>query len=401
MNRAILALNAGSSSIKFALYEHGLTAQRLISRGVIEGIGEDPHLIARAPDGTVVDQQAWGASVTASHEELLSPLLAWMTSHLGHTELAAVGHRVVHGGSSFRQPVRIDAHTLSALEQLIPLAPLHQPHHLAAVKAIKHLRPELEQVACFDTAFHGDMPAVATGLGLPHAYAGAGMRRYGFHGLSYEYLAGQLRDFAPALADGRVILAHLGNGASLCAMRHGRSVDTTMGFSALDGLLMGTRCGGLDPGAVLHLLQARGLTVPAVERLLYQESGLLGVSGISGDMRTLLASSDRRAREAIDLFIYRIAKEIGALASALRGLDALVFSAGIGEHAASIRAAVCEALFWLGIECDELANQQHQTLISTIHSAVRVFVIRTDEEAVIARHTADVLRDLARQDATA
>jgi acetate kinase len=399
MNRAILALNAGSSSIKFALYEHGLTAQRLISRGAIEGIGEDPHLTARAPDGTVVDRQAWGASATASHEELLKPLLAWMTSHLGHTDLAAVGHRVVHGGSSFRQPVRIDAHTLSALEQLIPLAPLHQPHQLAAVKAIKRLRPELEQVACFDTAFHGDMPAVATSLGLPRAYASAGMRRYGFHGLSYEYLAGQLRDLAPAQADGRVILAHLGNGASLCAMRHGRSLDTTMGFSALDGLLMGTRCGSLDPGAVLHLLQARGLTVPEVEHLLYEKSGLLGVSGISADMRTLLASSDCRAREAVDLFIYRIVKEIGALATALRGLDALVFSAGIGEHAASVRAAVCEALSWLGIECDELANQQHHALISTIRSAVRVFVIRTDEEAIIARHTAEILRGLARQDA--
>lgn len=391
MNEAILALNAGSSSIKYALYEHGWSAQRLLSRGVIEGIGEAPRFTARSFDGAVIEERAWASRAAVSHEDMLEPLLAWVTSHLGDVTLAAVGHRVVHGGSSFRQPVRIDVPVLAQLERLVPLAPLHQPHHLAAMKAIGRLRPGLVQVACFDTAFHAGMPAVAASLGLPRAYAADGMRRYGFHGLSYEYLAGRLRDFAPALADGRVIMAHLGNGASLCAMHQGRSIDTTMGFSALDGLVMGTRCGSLDPGAVLHLLQSHGLTAAAIEHLLYQESGLLGVSGISGDVRTLLASDSRCAKEAIDLFVYRIVKEIGALASALGGLDALVFSAGIGEHAAGVRSAVCGALAWLGVACDEPANERHETLISTAHSAVRVFVIRTDEEAVIARHVAETL----------
>jgi acetate kinase len=397
MAEAILALNAGSSSIKFALYEHGRAAQRLMSHGAIEGIGETPHFIARAPDGSMLEKLAWERSAAASHEELLEPLLAWINSHLGQATLAAVGHRVVHGGTSFRSPVRIDASVLAELERLVPLAPLHQPHHLAAMRAVSRLRPELAQVACFDTAFHRDMPSIATDLALPRTYAAAGMRRYGFHGLSYEYLAGRLRELNPALADGRVIMAHLGNGASLCAMRHGRSIDTSMGFSALDGLMMGTRCGSLDPGALLHLLQARGLTLPAIEHLLYQESGLLGVSGISGDMRTLLASDSRDARAAIDLFIYRIAKEVGALTSALGGLDALVFSAGIGEHASGIRSEVCGTLAWLGVECDELANDLHETLISTVHSAVRVFVIRTDEEAMIARHTADLMREPCQQ----
>jgi len=391
MTPAILALNAGSSSIKFALYEQGLSAQRLMFHGLIEDIGEAPRFTARAPDGVIVESRAWGAAA-ASHEELLKPLLAWITSHLGETTLAAVGHRFVHGGPLFRRPVRIDASVLAELEKLVPLAPLHQPHHLAAVRAMSRLRPDLPQVACFDTAFHRDMPAVATNLGLPQTYASAGVRRYGFHGLSYEYIAGQLREFAPELAEGRVIMAHLGNGASLCAMRHGRSIDTTMGFSALDGLMMGTRCGSLDPGVLLYLLQAGGLSVSALERLLYQESGLLGVSGISSDMRTLLASDSRNASEAINLFVYRIVKEIGALASALGGLDALVFSAGIGEHAAAIRSEVCSGLAWLGVECDELANDLHEKLISTIHSAVRVFVIRTDEEAMIARHTVEIMR---------
>jgi acetate kinase len=390
MARAILALNAGSSSIKFALYGLEPGPQRPMFHGLVEGIGETPRFTARAPDGAVVANRAWATA--ASHEDLLQPLLGWIESHLGEAALAAVGHRFVHGGSSFRQPVRIDASVLEGLEKLVPLAPLHQPHHLAAVRAIGRLRPDLLQVACFDTAFHGDMPALAANLALPRAYAAAGLRRYGFHGLSYEYLAGRLREFAPELADGRVIMAHLGNGASLCAMRHGRSVDTTMGFSVLDGLMMGTRCGSLDPGVVLYLQQQGGLSLPAVERLLYRESGLLGVSGVSADMRTLLASDSRDASEAIDLFVYRIVKEAGALASVLGGLDALVFSAGIGEHAASIRSRVCDGLAWLGVECDELANDLHETRISTARSAVRVFVVHTDEEAMIARHAALVMR---------
>lgn len=397
MPKAILTLNAGSSSIKFALYEQGSGTQRLLSRGTIEGIGEAPRFTVRAPDATVLESYAWKPSAATSHEDLLQPLLAWITSHLGDEALAAVGHRIVHGGQWFHRPVRIDKDVMTELEKLVPLAPLHQPHNLAAVKAVAALRPDLPQVACFDTAFHHDIPEVAAGLALPRAYAAAGMRRYGFHGISYEYLAGRLRKLAPTLAKGRVIMAHLGNGASLCAMHQGRSVDTTMSFTALDGLMMGTRCGSIDPGVVLYLQQTCGLTASAIEHLLYHESGLLGVSGISNDMRTLLASHDSRARDAIDLFVYRIVKEVGALTSALGGLDALVFSAGIGEHAAPIRAEICEALGWLGVECDEVANERNGTLISTARSEVRVFIIPTDEEAMIAAHTADVMWDFSPQ----
>lgn len=392
MPKAILTLNAGSSSIKFALYEQGASTQRLISRGEIEGIGEMPRFTARAPDASVLESYTGRHDAAITHEALPQPLLAWITSHLGDEALTAVGHRIVHGGQSYHQPLRIDESVLAELEKLAPLAPLHQPHNLAAVKAVRSLRPDLLQVACFDTAFHHDMPAVATRLPLPRSYA-ADMRRYGFHGISYEYLAGRLRVLAPTLAKGRVIMAHLGNGASLCAMHHGRSVDTTMSFTALDGLMMGTRCGSIDAGVVLYLQQACGLDAAAVEHMLYHECGLLGVSGISNDMRSLLESQDPRARDAIDLFVYRIAKEIGALASALGGLDALVFSAGIGEHAASIRSEVCDALSWLGVECDEVANDRHETLISTTHSTVRVLVIKTDEEAMIAAHTADFMRE--------
>ena len=392
MPKAVLTLNAGSSSIKFALYEVGHSTQRLISHGMIEGIGEAPRFTACAPDGAVLESCTWQPAAAASHEQLLQPLLAWITAHLGDEALVAVGHRVVHGGTLFHQPVRIDPAVLAELEKLVPLAPLHQPHNLAAVKAVSSLRPDLLQVACFDTAFHHDMPAVAQRLPLPRSYAEAGVRRYGFHGISYEYLAGRLRALAPTLSKGRVIMAHLGNGASVCAMRHGRSIDTSMSFTALDGLMMGTRCGSIDPGVVLYLQNACGLNAAAVEHLLYHDCGLLGVSGISNDMRSLLESEDVHAREAIDLFVYRIVKEIGALTAVLGGLDALVFSAGIGEHAACIRSEVCDALAWLGVECDELANDRHETSISTPRSAVRVLVIATDEEAMIAAHTAGLMR---------
>lgn len=392
MPKAILTLNAGSSSIKFALYEQGGSTERLISHGAIEGIGESPRFTARALDATVLESRAWQRNAATSHEELLQPLLAWITSHLGDEALIAVGHRIVHGGQSFHRPVLIDEAVLAELEKLVSLAPLHQPHNLAAVKAVASLRPDLPQVACFDTAFHHDMPTVAKRLPLPRSYTDAGVRRYGFHGISYEYLAGRLRVLAPNLAKGRVIMAHLGNGASLCAMRHGRSIDTTMSFTALDGLMMGTRCGSIDAGVVLYLQQTCRLDAAAVEHLLYHDCGLLGASGISNDMRSLLESQDPRAREAIDLFVYRIVKEIGALTSALGGLDVLVFSAGIGEHAASIRSEVCEALAWLGVECDEVANDRHETRISTSHSTVHVLVIGTDEETMIAAHTANLMR---------
>ncbi len=395
MPEAILTLNAGSSSIKFALYECPAGARRLVSRGAIEGIGAAPTFTALAPDGTVLEDQHWATGTHLDHEDLLEPLLTWVTSHLGEENLVAVGHRIVHGGSDFHSPTRIDDTVLAALEKLVPLAPLHQPHNIAAVRAIGSLRPGLPQVACFDTAFHHDMPAVATRLALPRKYAEEGVRRYGFHGLSYEYLIARLRELSPGLADGRVIAAHLGNGASLCAMRNGRSIDTTMGFTPLDGLVMGTRCGSIDPGALLYLQQADGLRTTDVERVLYHESGLLGVSGISHDMRILQASEDPHAREAIELFVYRLVKHVGALASVLGGLDALVFSAGIGEHSAGVRAAVCERLAWLGIECDTTANARHDSLISTSRSPVRVFVIATDEEAMIAEHTARAMSALS------
>jgi acetate kinase len=362
--QAVLTLNAGSSSIKFSLYEIG----------------------------AILDDYRWAIGSQLDHEALLKPLLGWVTTHLGEDALAVVGHRVVHGGQYYDRPVLISSDVLATLEKLVPLAPLHQPHNLAAIKAIARLRSGLPQVACFDTAFHHGMPVVATGLALPRSYTDEGVRRYGFHGLSYEYVIGRLRELMPCLASGRVIVAHLGNGASLCAMKDGHSVDTTMGFTTLDGLMMGTRCGALDPGAVLYLQQAHGLSAAEVERVLYYESGLLGVSGISSDMRALLASADLRAKQAIELFVFRIAREIGAMVSSLGGIDALVFTAGIGEHAAPIRAAVCARLGWLGVECDEAANQQHRPLISSHHSTVRVCVIATDEEDKIAEHSIRLLK---------
>ncbi|MFA6229284.1 MAG: acetate/propionate family kinase [Rhodanobacter sp.] len=388
MSRAILSLNAGSSSIKFALFVVSqLGPVQRLSHGQIEGIGSAPHFVARDADGHVLTEYRWPAGGTLAHEDLLAPLLTWITSHLGAESLAAVGHRIVHGGEKYIQPVRLTEPVIADLARLTPLAPLHQPHNLAAVQAMRKLRPGLPQVGCFDTAFHHSMSATATRLALPRTYADQGVRRYGFHGLSYEFIAGRLREQAPALAAGRVIAAHLGNGASLCGMHGGRSIDTTMGFTALDGLVMGTRCGSIDPGALLYLQQQHGMTAPELEHLLYNESGLLGVSGISNDMRTLLASEVPHAREAVDLFVFRIAREAGALISSLGGLDGLVFSAGIGEHAAAVRTAVCGRLAWLGIRLDEAANAADANLISTPDSRVQVRVIATDEEAMIATHT--------------
>lgn len=391
MPKAILTLNAGSSSIKFALYELGVSARHLLSHGQIEGIGTAPRFVVRAPNQAKIFEHVWPATDHLDHESLLTPLLTWVTAHLGQEALVGVGHRVVHGGDVFDRPVRVDQTVLNRLESLIPLAPLHQPHNLAAIKAMHKLQPDVAQVACFDTAFHRSMSSTATRLAIPRNYAEEGVRRYGFHGISYEYIIGRFRELEPIVATGKVIAAHLGNGASLCAMSNGRSVDTTMGFTALDGLMMGTRCGSLDPGVVLYLQQAHGLTAAQVEYMLYHSSGLLGVSGISNDMRTLLASADLRARQAIDLFVFRIVREIGALAASLGGLDALIFSAGIGEHAPAIRAAVCERLGWLGVAYDEDANGRNDFLISTAPSAVRVCVVATDEEAMMAEHVTRLL----------
>ena len=390
MAEAILALNAGSSSIKFSLFEVGETGQlKRTARGELEQVGSGQHFVARDPAGAVLAEETWAGQ---SFLPLVEKVIGGAERHLGADRLLAVGHRIVHGGADHNRPERVTSELLAALDQLTPLAPLHEPHNLAPIRAIAAARPELPQVACFDTSFHRTMPMVATRFALPRAYEDDGVRRYGFHGLSYEYLSRQLRELAPDLAKGRVIAAHLGNGASLCAMHDGRSIDTTMGFTALDGLMMGTRCGNLDPGVILYLEQQRGLTAKEVEDLLYRKSGLLGVSGIASDMRTLLASSDMRAREAIELFVFRIAREIGALTSSLGGLDGLVFSAGIGEHAPEIRAMVCEKLDWLGARLDPRANARNAPLISAPLSHVAVRVIPTDEEAMIAGHTLDLIR---------
>jgi acetate kinase len=393
MADAVLTLNAGSSSIKFSLFEIGpQNLLKLASHGVTETIGSEQHFLAKDPAGKVLTEQRWTPK-DQHFQPVLEHMIEWTETNLGEDHLIAVGHRVVHGGAQHDRPERVTPALLDALDRLIPLAPLHEPHNIATIRAIAIARPDLPQVACFDTAFHHAMPKIATRFALPREYEAEGIRRYGFHGLSYEYIAGRLRDIAPELAKGRVIAAHLGNGASLCAMQQGHSVDTTMGFTALDGLMMGTRCGNIDPGVILYLEQERGLTAKQVEDILYRRSGLLGVSGgIASDMRTLLASADPHAKEAVELFVFRITREIGALTNSLGGLDGLVFTAGIGEHAPAVRAMVGARLGWLGVEFDLEANAQGAALISTPKSRIEVRVIPTDEEAMIARHTVDIVR---------
>ena len=393
MGDAVLALNAGSSSIKFALFEIGSgNFADAILRGQIEGIGDAPEFVVREKSGALLSEQRWAHDEAPSHEALVGYLLDWVDHHLGRDRLVAVGHRVVHGGAAHGVPELVTGRLLEELDRLTPLAPLHQPHSLSPIRAIASARPGLAQVACFDTAFHRTMPAVATRLALPRTWDADGLRRYGFHGLSYEYIAARLSAEAPELAAGRVIVAHLGNGASLCAMRAGRSVDTTMGFTALDGLVMGTRCGSIDPGVLLYLRQSAGLSTDDLEDLLYRRSGLLGVSGIDSDMRTLLASKEAAAREAVELFVYRFAQQAGAMLAALDGLDGLVFTAGIGEHAPEIQAAVCTKLAWLGVTLDETLNLRGSGRISRPDSQVEVRVIPTDEETMIARHTISLLQ---------
>lgn len=383
----LLALNAGSSSLKFALFQTDIGNDlRLVCKGEIESIGTAPHFQVIDSAGHPLTERRWPEGATLAHEAFLAELFSWVEDHRGEGRLIAAGHRVVHGGASFNTPVLIDEKVLTELDRLVPLAPLHQPHNLAAIRALKIIRPDLPQVACFDTAFHHGMPTVATRFALPRELEDAGVRRYGFHGLSYEYIADALSKIAPEVAQGRVIVAHLGNGASLCALHEGRSIDTTMGFTALDGLPMGTRCGALDPGVVLYLLQERSMAAAAIEDLLYHLSGLLGVSGISSDMRTLLASTDPRAHNAVELFVFRAVREIGALAASLGGLDALVFTAGIGEHAPEIRRHVCEGAAWLGVELDPEANKAGGPCLTRPASRVSAWVIPTDEDLMIARH---------------
>ncbi|MDN3564138.1 acetate/propionate family kinase [Paeniroseomonas aquatica] len=384
----ILTLNAGSSSLRFALFEAG-RAGRAIARGGVECLDTAPHLLAHDATGAVLAERRWPAA--APFAEVLTTLLEVAEAHLGEDALEAVGHRIVHGGADHIAPALVTADLLALLETLMPLDPLHMPHNLAPIHAIAAVRPSLPQVVCFDTGFHHTVPAVSQRFALPPALEAAGVRRYGFHGLSYEYIAGELATRAPDLARGRVVVAHLGAGASLCAIQQGRSIATTMGFSALDGLMMGTRCGNLDPGVILYLGR-QGRSFAEIEKMLYHESGLLGVSGISSDMRVLLESDDPRAQEAIALFVYRILREMGAMASVLGGLDGLVFTAGIGQHVPPIRAAICVGLAWLGVELDSAANAAGAGLISAPGSRVQVHVVATDEEAMIARHTQETLR---------
>ncbi|MGA8258731.1 MAG: acetate/propionate family kinase [Arenicellales bacterium] len=387
MTRAVLAVNAGSSSIKFALFgfREGGEDLTVAASGQFSGIGDTPQLTITNAGGETLASRKFAAD--RRHEQLFEDLLEWIESRSADFSLAAAGHRIVHGGDAFSAPVLIDEGILKQLDSLAPLAPLHQPHNVAAVRALSRIAPDLPQVACFDTAFHAAQPTVATLFALPRELTEAGVRRYGFHGLSYEYIASVLPEHAGPAADGRVIVAHLGHGASMCAMRERRSVATTMGMTALDGLPMGRRCGALDPGVLLYLLKEKGMSYESLSDLLYDRSGLLGVSGISDDMRDLLASRTETARQAVELFVYRLCRELGSLSAALGGLDALVFTGGIGEHAAPVREAACRSAAWLGIELDARANAKGQTRISTAGSRVAVLVIPTDEDLMIARHT--------------
>jgi acetate kinase len=391
MADVILAINAGSSSVKFGLFEVREGGELgLKSKGGIKGVGGAPQFTATDAAGSILEDKHWQGK-DAEYDVMLGALLAWAEGHVRPNTLAAVGHRVVHGGRRFTAPVRLTADIVQQLDALTPLAPLHQPHSLAPIRTLMALRPRLPQVACFDTAFHRTMQAVSTRFALPREYEAEGVQRDGFHGLSYEYIARALKQEAPDLAAGRVVVAHLGNGASLCAMLDGRSLDTTMGLTALDGLVMGTRCGTLDAGVVLYMLQQKGLAAHEVEHVLYERSGLLGVSGLSSDMQTLLASADPRAREAVELFAFRVGQDTAAMAASLEGLDGFIFTGGIGEHAAQVRTLVCERLHWLGVELDAVANMGGAGQISTPGSHVKVYVIPTDEEATIARHTHEII----------
>jgi acetate kinase len=395
MTDAILALNAGSSSIKFSLFDtaNGISSHSLLYQGAVDGIGGNPHFLVQDTTGQrLVDEQLKTKATTQpGHKEALGVLLDWVERQETGLTLIAVGHRVVHGGTLFLAPVLVDSQVINQLELLVPLAPLHQPHNLAAIRSIATIIPNIAQIACFDTAFHRTQPPIAQAFALPRDLTVQGIKRYGFHGLSYEYIASVLPDYVDYRADGRVIVAHLGNGASMCALQGRKSLATTMGFTALDGLPMGTRCGSIDPGVILYLLSELHMDAPGITDLLYHRSGLLGVSGQSSDMRELLSSNSPRAAEAIDLFVYHIQRELGSLAAALGGLDVLVFTAGIGEHAAPIRARVCQDLQWLGVQVDETANRSGGPKISSDSSAVSVWVIPTDEDLMIARHTSNVI----------
>jgi acetate kinase len=390
MRDPILVVNAGSSSIKFSVFET-LSDRSLVvgAHGQVEGIGSSPRLEVANAQGQKLKDEAVPAG---SHDAAMAAINAWFADHVGsEAGFFGIGHRIVHGGQRYSQPVLIDDAVLRYLEEIVPLAPLHEPHNITAIRAAAALAPNVPQVACFDTAFHARQPSLAQEFALPRALTAKGVRRYGFHGLSYEYIVSAVPKVAPAVAGKKIIVAHLGSGASMCAIENGRSVATTMGLTPVDGLPMGTRTGSLDPGVILYLLQQERMSAETVEQMIYKSSGLLGVSGVSGDMRILLASAVPAAKEAVDLFVYWIGRELGSLSAALRGLDALVFTAGIGEHSAEIRERVCRNAHWLGVDFDEEANARCGPCISTAGSKVSAWVIPTEENLMVARHTRDVL----------
>ncbi len=392
MDAYALVLNAGSSSLKFCVFQQPQGARwQVEARGQVEGIGTSPRLTVKDANGQKLVDEKLDSSVRDGRAAM-DALGGWLRSKYQGGRTVGVGHRVVHGGPRFSGPTVVTREILAELHELTPLAPLHQPHNLAPIEAIFDRMPEVPQVACFDTGFHRGHAAVASLVPLPRDVCQGGVERYGFHGISYEYISSILPQVAPEIADGRVIVAHLGSGASLCALRNRQSIDTTMSFTAMDGLCMGTRPGALDPGIVLFLFQKLGLSVKQVEEILYKKSGLLGISGISNDMRDLLGRSEPEARLAVDYFIYRAAKEVGAMAAVLGGIDALVFTAGIGENSAEIRRRMTEASAWLGIELDEEANTAKVPRISTPKSKVSAWVIPTNEELMIARHTGSLLK---------
>lgn len=389
MAELIAVVNAGSSSVKFGFYDRE-GDEPLLLKGQVEQIGVSPTLTASDGEGNDVAEQSWPAE-GFGHNQAMRAILETAREYLPSSVVKGVGHRVVHGGTKFAAPVEVTADIIAELEKLTPLAPLHQPHNLSPIKAIAENMPHIPQVACFDTAFHQTQPHLAQAFALPREISDSGVRRYGFHGLSYEFVSNRLREVAPEHADKRIIIAHLGNGASLCALHGGKSVATTMGFTAVEGLMMGTRCGSIDPGVLIYLMDEQGMDARGLEKLVYKQSGLLGVSGISSDMRTLRQSDDPKAREAIDLFIYRIVREIGSLSAALGGLDGLVFTGGIGMRDARTREEVAAGCAWLGAELDESRNAGGDRLISTDASRLPMWVVSTDEERVIARQTAAVL----------
>lgn len=390
MNGSILTLNAGSSSLKFSLYDNG-DELSLLAAGQVEALGIAPQLHINNGAGETLEACKLDKREAATPSEALSKIIATLKARIEGPEICAVGHRVVHGGSQFLKPVRTDDSILENLAILEPLAPLHQPHNLAGIRAARKHFPAAVQVACFDTSFHRSHAWINDTFALPRRYYDKGIRRYGFHGLSYEYVTLRLYEMAPALAAGRVVIAHLGNGASMCAVRDGQSVGSTMGFSALDGLPMGTRCGQIDPGVLLYLMQHDGLNCNQLQDLLYRESGLKGLSGLSPDMRILEASELPSAEEAIAYFVSRIQRELGAMAAILQGLDAVVFCGGIGEHSDNIRDRICQGMCWLGLHLDEARNRTGEAIISSETSRVKALVIPTNEELMIARHTRELL----------